>query len=707
MNIIPLNDAMLATIKLALVGTPIQGPTGKSAYEEAVANGFVGTTAEWLESLNGEDGLDGREVNLRMTATHLQWRLGAGEWIDLYPLANLYIELRKTATHIQWKLGIGNWVNLVPLTDITGPKGYDGWTMIPAMVPDGNRRIIQIVDWIGGQGVKPETGQYVGPNGLVYAASAATDLRGANGPGGGDMLTTQNLNDLTNKPAARDNLQVYSIAAVDQAFAEVSLALADKQANLGFAPVEEGGGTDQVAGKVQIGRTAANRLKAQVAGTDYGFFVFEAQLNAALNQKLNSSAYSWNTLPDKPLTFNPSAHNHPISGVDGLQTALDARLLTSSVSEAANGQTVVKRRSDGGINAVNLSINTGFIYADNNNTVLKTGAAGQEKYWRFDGGNGYLYGLLGGSIWEGTVYSRAGIQVESSNGDQNYSASLNKGWLELRHADYAYIDITCAPNQDYDFRIFQDRANNVAGLTRRTGGTIQIGANGGIQVMSGGSRAGVQSGDVLTNEGGEQFVVASKNLVYMSQQNPQDPAAGAALEIRGQGDGYGAWMKFHRPGAHGSYFGMHSNGQYGHGGWSTGAVIYTFWDNRNLPRPIGSYNGTLTDGIFHTFNLGWDGARAALQVDNGGAHIHLARRGYDEEFRDITAHRGDGTGVIYLGGGKYLYNDGGSYQLPGQGAYVGGRVHQYGRPSTLTFISAGDPGDVGGQARDGDIWIVP
>lgn len=29
---------------------------GKSAYEIAVQNGFVGTEAEWLESLQGEDG---------------------------------------------------------------------------------------------------------------------------------------------------------------------------------------------------------------------------------------------------------------------------------------------------------------------------------------------------------------------------------------------------------------------------------------------------------------------------------------------------------------------------------------------------------------------------------------------------------------------------------------------------------------------------
>ena len=36
-----------------------QGADGKSAYEIAVANGFSGTEAEWLESLKGADGKDG------------------------------------------------------------------------------------------------------------------------------------------------------------------------------------------------------------------------------------------------------------------------------------------------------------------------------------------------------------------------------------------------------------------------------------------------------------------------------------------------------------------------------------------------------------------------------------------------------------------------------------------------------------------------
>ncbi|MFY1017947.1 hypothetical protein [Ectopseudomonas khazarica] len=41
---------------------PFQGPAGDSAYQVAVASGFVGTEAEWLESLAGADGVDGLSI---------------------------------------------------------------------------------------------------------------------------------------------------------------------------------------------------------------------------------------------------------------------------------------------------------------------------------------------------------------------------------------------------------------------------------------------------------------------------------------------------------------------------------------------------------------------------------------------------------------------------------------------------------------------
>ena len=95
------------------------GADGASAYEVALQNGFEGSESAWLASLKGEkgdtgdqgpqglqglqgepgeqgpqgeagaDGADGQEVELQVTATHIQWRLGDGEWDDLIALEDL------------------------------------------------------------------------------------------------------------------------------------------------------------------------------------------------------------------------------------------------------------------------------------------------------------------------------------------------------------------------------------------------------------------------------------------------------------------------------------------------------------------------------------------------------------------------------------------------------------------------------------------
>lgn len=72
--------------------------------------------------------------------------------------------------------------------------------------------------------------------------------------------------------------------------------------------------------------------------------------------------------------------------------------------------------------------------------------------------------------------------------------------------------------------------------------------------------------------------------------------------------------------------------------------------------------------------------------------------------RDITATRGDGTGAIFLGGStRYLYYDGGTYQMPTAGLTVGGLVkgRAGGRGMGQITLSTGAPS--GGA--DGDIWL--
>ena len=67
----------------------------------------------------------------------------------------------------------------------TGVPGRDGWAPAIAAVPDGARRVLQVLDWIGGQGPKPATG-YIGAAGIVADIANATDFRGGSGQDGED-----------------------------------------------------------------------------------------------------------------------------------------------------------------------------------------------------------------------------------------------------------------------------------------------------------------------------------------------------------------------------------------------------------------------------------------------------------------------------------------------------------------------------------------
>ena len=160
----------------------IPGPNGKSAYEIAVKNGFIGTEEEWLESLKGKDGVV-TDPDLSNYYTKLQVDTKISE-IELTPgpkgdkgekgdpgiqgpegprglqgpkgeqglkgdtgeqgpqgpkgeqglqgpagtngSDGKSVELQKSESHIQWKQTGGNWNNLVALEDLKGPKGDKG-----------------------------------------------------------------------------------------------------------------------------------------------------------------------------------------------------------------------------------------------------------------------------------------------------------------------------------------------------------------------------------------------------------------------------------------------------------------------------------------------------------------------------------------------------------------------------------------------------
>ncbi|WEX10270.1 hypothetical protein [Chelativorans sp. AA-79] len=71
---------------------------------------------------------------------------------------------------------------------ITGPRG---WSPLVRSASDGDRRVVEVYDWVGGQGAKPTATGYISPTGLTSNIASATDFRGPpgpSGPGTGDML---------------------------------------------------------------------------------------------------------------------------------------------------------------------------------------------------------------------------------------------------------------------------------------------------------------------------------------------------------------------------------------------------------------------------------------------------------------------------------------------------------------------------------------
>lgn len=62
-----------------------------------------------------------------------------------------------------------------------GPAGYRGWAPVMVAVDDGaGNSVLQLADWVGGQGPKPDfIGRYVGAGGLVEAIGEATVLPAA------------------------------------------------------------------------------------------------------------------------------------------------------------------------------------------------------------------------------------------------------------------------------------------------------------------------------------------------------------------------------------------------------------------------------------------------------------------------------------------------------------------------------------------------
>ncbi|GAA4464199.1 hypothetical protein GCM10023189_43170 [Nibrella saemangeumensis] len=106
------------------------------------------------------------------------------------PLTGLYVgetglvEDMAQAVDVRGVAGLDGMDGSDGLPGTPGAPGPKGWSPILAAVADGTRRVMQVVDWVGGEGAKPATGQFLTPTGLTTVLANALDMRGAPGADG-------------------------------------------------------------------------------------------------------------------------------------------------------------------------------------------------------------------------------------------------------------------------------------------------------------------------------------------------------------------------------------------------------------------------------------------------------------------------------------------------------------------------------------------
>ena len=162
----------------------------------------------------------------------------------------------------------------------TGAQGQRGWSPILAVVSDGARRVLQLVDWTGGQGTKPASGSYIGASGLVVAVGDAVDIRGATGLTGATGATGAAGTNGTNGVNGSDAKQITAITheannAIKATFTDATFVTSDAPKKLtGWASYTDSIYTDVSPLSIANGVTATvNNNAATVINTYIPFGV--------------------------------------------------------------------------------------------------------------------------------------------------------------------------------------------------------------------------------------------------------------------------------------------------------------------------------------------------------------------------------------------------------------------------------------------------
>lgn len=424
----------------------------------------------------------------------------------------------------------GDWSDPFPFI------GYSGWNPIPAVIIDGERRVLQIIGWAGGEGVEPDaTGMYVGNTGIVATAAEAEDIRGPIG----ERFFPDAEGDLVDRDDYDDELADFIYHAVDLGLVYIKLSDTSADWSTGYT----WRGAAGVAGPIGPAGTGFND-ECLVATT--------ADLAATYSGV------------GKTLTANANG----VLTVDGVTPTLNARIL-------------VKNEGTGADNGIYIATDLGSVgsqwvltRADDFNTTLEVkkffrvfieqGTANQGTSWEMTNSRPALVldttALVFAAVGATSIYlplsggtMSGDIDMDGNNivGSDIYllvDGGTTKGWAELTQTnaaigfggDQIYIDssgiavdvsgsghniIFSSNNGDITFSAFDD---------------LTLGAGGEITITSSASSTTIEGSDIyLLVDGGYtkswEELTQTYSAMGFGGDSVRVSATGVSISVSGSG----------------------------------------------------------------------------------------------------------------------------------------------------------------------------
>ncbi len=250
------------------------------------------------------------------------------------------------------------------------------------------------------------------------------------------------------------------VVATATDISNLQTAINTKQANLGFTPIQQGGGTGQGTNKIYIGWATGNKLQLQVDSTNFGA-VWPISING---DAATLGGTTLATLNAAIAGKAAAAHTHAISDVSGLQAALDAK-------QNALGYSPVNRAGD--LMSGSLEIRqdpnpTLWLHYPNVKRARWVLDGGGTLIWQDQGGQNHFYVTKDGAVWTQQL-GDLNTRIEQRAGDyandrRNYCVTDSRmaGYTEMLMANgnifenSAYL-ITRAYRYDRDQYLFGGR----------------------------------------------------------------------------------------------------------------------------------------------------------------------------------------------------------------------------------------------------------